>query len=392
MKVEIMLKGLPVAVLGDADASRQALARYRRAGALVSHYECPEAFGESLSSAAAAPEKLAPDQPAPEKLAPDQCAPRAAAPARPALVAVVRNPGNAAYDAAWSPVVDRFRALGVPVVEEPPAGPRGHVTLVGGGPGSRGLLTVDAVEALRDADVVLFDRLAPWRDLAELTTGLLVDVGKLPGHHKVPQDEINRLLVEHAVGRVDGSERTAGAGRTGGAGANVVRLKGGDPFVFGRGAEEAAACAEAGVPVRVVSGISSSIAVPAAAGIPVTHRNMSHAFTVVSGHAPLSDAEHRHLAGLAGEGGTVVVLMGIANLPHLAAGLGRAGLTAQTPLAVVERGHQPGQRTTLTTLGAATVDTAGCANPAVIVIGEVVRLAADGTGAAALAAGLVGAA
>ncbi|WP_077489763.1 uroporphyrinogen-III C-methyltransferase [Sinomonas mesophila] len=337
MQVSLNLEGLPVVVLGAADDARQALARYRRAGAALAHFESPAAYRAAV-----------------------------ALPSRPALVAVVGLQGGRAHDAEWAPVLERYRVLGVPRVDEPAAGPRGHVTLVGGGPGSRGLLTVDAVEALRDADVVLFDRLAPWRELAELTTAQLVDVGKLPGHHKVPQVEINRLIVEHAR-----------------AGANVVRLKGGDPFVFGRGGEEAAACAEAGIPVRVVSGISSSIAVPAAAGIPVTHRNVSHAFTVVSGHAPLTDDEHRHLAGLGTAGGTIVVLMGIANLPHLAAGLRRSGMPATMPLAVVERGHQAGQKTTLTELGRAEADTARCANPAVIVIGEVVRLAGIGSRAAA---------
>ncbi|MDQ4490368.1 uroporphyrinogen-III C-methyltransferase [Sinomonas sp. ASV486] len=348
MELTLSLEGLPVVVLGDADESRQVLARYRKAGAHITFFDSPESY---MSSAAVPP--------------------------RPALVAVVgRSPrSHAAHDGAWSTVLDHYRRLGVPLVTEPPAGLRGHVALVGGGPGSLGLLTVDAVEALRDADIVLFDRLAPWRELEELTTARLVDVGKLPGHHKVPQGEINRLIVEYALVGINGRP------------ANVVRLKGGDPFVFGRGAEEAAACAEAGVPVRIVSGISSSIAVPAAAGIPVTHRNVSHSFTVISGHAPLTDAEHLHLAGLAAEGGTVVVLMGIANLPHLAAGLRRSGLSAQMPLAVVERGHLAGQRTTVTALGSAEADTAGCANPAVIVIGEVVRLAGSGSTADEAAAG-----
>ena len=340
MQVSLNLEGLPVVVLGTADDARQALARYRRAGAAVAHFDSPTAYRAAV-----------------------------ALPSRPALVAVVG--AGRAHDADWAPVLGHYRTLGVPVVEEPAAGARGHVTLVGGGPGSRGLLTVDAVEALRDADVVLFDRLAPWRELAELTTAQLVDVGKLPGHHKVPQEEINRLIVEYAQRGVDGRP------------ANVVRLKGGDPFVFGRGGEEAVACAAAGIPVRIVSGISSSIAVPAAAGIPVTHRNVSHSFTVVSGHAPLTDDEHRHLAGLGTAGGTIVVLMGIANLPHLAAGLRRAGMPATMPLAVVERGHQAGQTTTLTELGRAEADTARCANPAVIVIGEVVRLAGTGSRAAA---------
>ncbi|WP_336852868.1 uroporphyrinogen-III C-methyltransferase [Sinomonas albida] len=346
MQLEITLEGATVVLLGEADASRQALLRYRRAGAAVAHFDSAAAFMAQAGSPA-----------------------HPALPARPGLVAVVgslsasgKHHGATNDDGEWAPVVDHYRRAGVPIVREPAAGARGHVTLVGGGPGSRGLLTVDAVEALRDADVVLFDRLAPWRELERLTTAQLVDVGKLPGHHKVPQGEINRLLVEFAK-----------------AGSNVVRLKGGDPFVFGRGGEEAAACAEAGVPLRVVSGISSSIAVPAAAGIPVTHREVSHCFTVISGHAPLTASEHEHLAGL---GGTIVVLMGVANLPHLASGLRRAGMPLDTPVAVVERGHQAGQRTTVTELGRAEADTSACGNPAVIVIGDVVRLA-GGAGRAA---------
>ncbi|GAB4099104.1 uroporphyrinogen-III C-methyltransferase [Sinomonas halotolerans] len=351
LSLSLSLEGLPVVVLGDAEESRQALARYRRAGARIAFYDSPEAYLGAV-----------------------------AVPSRPALVAVVGSAAQrsaaGAPDAGWAPVLAHYRTLGVPQVQEPAAGPRGHVTLVGGGPGSRGLLTSDALEALRDADVVLYDRLAPWQELAGLTAAQLIDVGKLPGHHKVPQEEINRLIVEHAQHGC------------GGRGANVVRLKGGDPFVFGRGGEEAAACAAAGVPVRVVSGISSAVAVPAAAGIPVTHRGVSHSFTVVSGHAPLTSTEHESLAGLAAEGGTVVVLMGIATLPHLAAGLRRAGLDSGTPLAVVERGHLAGQRTTVTELGRAEAETGGCANPAVIVIGEVVRLA--GFGAAGAAAELEG--
>ncbi|WP_138443668.1 uroporphyrinogen-III C-methyltransferase [Sinomonas susongensis] len=364
MQLEMALDGTAVVLLGEADDARQALARYQRAGAALTHVGSPAAF------------------------------PAAALPARPALVAVVRpSAGNGAGhdDGAWAPALEHYRRAGVPIVREPAAGRRGHVTLVGGGPGSQGLLTVDAVEALRDADVVLFDRLAPWRGVERLTTAELVDVGKLPGHHKVPQEEINRLLVEHA------------RGAEGRRGLNVVRLKGGDPFVFGRGGEEAAACAAAGVPVRVVSGISSAVAVPAAAGIPVTHREVSHSFTVISGHAPLTSREHLHLAGLCASGGTLVVLMGIANLPHLAAGLRSAGLPLETPLAVVERGHLAGQRTTMTNLGRAEADTAACGNPAVIVVGEVVRVAdalrgdvderglADERGLRGLAGALIGA-
>ncbi|BDZ56164.1 hypothetical protein GCM10025870_32370 [Agromyces marinus] len=146
----------------------------------------------------------------------------------------------------------------------------GRVTLVGGGPGDADLLTIAAVRALATADVVLYDRLAPHEALADLAPGAdLVDVGKRPGHHALPQSGIEALLVEHAR-----------------AGRHAVRLKGGDPYVLGRGGEEVLACRRAGVPVAVVPGITSAIAVPAAAGIPLTHRGVSHLFTVVSGHAP----------------------------------------------------------------------------------------------------------
>ncbi|MGN8027100.1 uroporphyrinogen-III C-methyltransferase [Microbacterium sp. 22242] len=238
---------------------------------------------------------------------------------------------------------------------------RGSVTLVGGGPGDPDLLTVAAVRALGEADVVLFDRLAPHQALAELAPGAaLIDVGKRPGHHPIPQQEIERLLVAHAQ-----------------AGARVVRLKGGDPFVFGRGGEEAEACRRAGIPVRVVPGVTSAIAVPGAAGIPVTHREVSRLFTVVSGHAPLSDAELEHLAGL---GGTIVILMGVSNLPSITAGLQRFGMAATIPVAVVERGFAAAQRTTFAELATAraVAERAGVVSPAVVVIGEVVRLARDG--------------
>ncbi|WP_394552374.1 uroporphyrinogen-III C-methyltransferase [Agromyces sp. MMS24-JH15] len=237
----------------------------------------------------------------------------------------------------------------------------GRVTLVGGGPGDPELLTLRAVRALGEADVVLYDRLAPRSELERLApNALLVDVGKRPGHHAVPQGRIEELMVDHAL-----------------RGAHVVRLKGGDPYVFGRGSEEVLACRRAGVPVEVVPGVSSAIAVPASAGIPLTHRGLTHLFTVVSGHAPLTDDEHRHLAGL---GGTIVVLMGVNTLPQLAAGLLRSGLSATTPVAVVERGFSTDQRTTVAELGDIVIaaGVAGVSSPAVIVVGEVVRLAQDG--------------
>lgn len=234
-------------------------------------------------------------------------------------------------------------------------GRAGHITLVGGGPGPADLLTLRAAKALAAADVVFFDRLGPTADLAELAPrATFVDVGKAPGHHKVPQEEITARMIEGAQ-----------------SGLQVVRLKGGDPFVFGRGGEEMAGAVAAGVTVTVVPGISSSIAVPGAAGIPVTHRHVSHLFTVVSGHAPLSTSEYKHLAGL---GGTIVVLMGIGTLPSLVAGLHRAGLAHDVPVAIVEEGFGPAQRTTLATLGTIVNASSLCRNPAVIVIGEVVKL------------------
>jgi uroporphyrin-III C-methyltransferase len=269
------------------------------------------------------------------------------------LVAAVDDGGP-----GWAALPAACREHGVLLVREQAAAPGGQVTLVGGGPGTEDLLTVRALDALREADVVFYDRLAPHRNLARLAPGAqLVDVGKRPGHHPVAQPEIERLLVESAL-----------------TGNNVVRLKGGDPFVFGRGGEEVASCARAGVPVSVVPGVTSAIAVPAAAGIPVTHREVSRMFTVVSGHQPLTEEEHRHLAGL---GGTIVVLMGVGTLPQLAAGLRRAGMAADVPAAVVERGYSDSQRTTVSSLsGIVTAAAAArCKSPAVLVIGEVVRQA-----------------
>lgn len=234
----------------------------------------------------------------------------------------------------------------------------GRVFLVGGGPGDEDLLTLGAVKALSQADVVLFDRLAPHRRLAELAPhAVLIDVGKTPGHHPIPQAQIEKLLVDHA-----------------GAGSCVVRLKGGDPFVFGRGGEEVLACRRAGIEVSVIPGVSSAVAVPAAAGIAVTHREVSRMFTVVSGHAPLSETELKGLAGLAS---TIVVLMGVSNLPQITQGLMRHGLSAATPIAVIERGYTTEQRSLFSSLDRIVYDAAaaGVTSPAVLVIGEVVALA-----------------
>lgn len=237
----------------------------------------------------------------------------------------------------------------------------GQVTLVGGGPGTGELLTVAAVSALRLATVVLYDRLAPHETLRALAPqAILINVGKNPGNHAISQTDIEALLVGHAL-----------------TGARVVRLKGGDPYVFGRGSEEVLACHRNGIPVTVISGVTSAIAVPAAAGIPLTHRGLSRGFTVMSGHAPLTD---RELEGLTLLGSTIVVLMGVGTLPTLSQGLLRHGMPAEMPVAIIERGFSQTQRTTISTLGTVLVESArvGVTSPAVLVIGDVVRLAYRG--------------
>lgn len=227
----------------------------------------------------------------------------------------------------------------------------GHVTLVGAGPGA-GLITVAGLAALRAAEVVVTDRLVDRTLLTQLPDSVeIIDAGKAPHRHAMTQDEINACIVEQAL-----------------AGRNVVRLKGGDPFVFGRGGEEVLACEGAGIPVTVIPGVTSAVAAPAVAGIPVTHRGVSSQFTVVS--APSQD----DFAKLAQVGGTLVFLMGVAALPKIVEGLTRGGLDAHTPLAFVERAYLPGQRVTVSSLGAALADahSVQVENPAVIVVGDVV--------------------
>jgi len=233
----------------------------------------------------------------------------------------------------------------------------GSVVLVGGGPGEPDLLTLRGRRELAAADVVVVDRLAPQAVLDELAPGVLIlDVGKVPGRHPVPQHGINRLLVEHAT-----------------AGRRVVRLKGGDPYLLGRGGEEVAACREAGVAVTVVPGVTSAFAVPAAAGIPVTHRGLSRQVTVLSGH----DAGDITWANYADGAGTLVVLMGVAALPAICAGLLAAGMNPQTTAAVIEDGWSVQQRVTSGTVGdiVRRATDVGVGSPAVIVIGNVAELA-----------------
>ncbi|MDQ0632891.1 uroporphyrin-III C-methyltransferase/precorrin-2 dehydrogenase/sirohydrochlorin ferrochelatase [Arthrobacter pascens] len=229
----------------------------------------------------------------------------------------------------------------------------GSVALVGGGPGDTGLITVRGRRLLGQADVVVADRLGPRELLKELAPDVrVIEVGKTPGHHPVPQSEINRVLVEEAL-----------------KGNRVVRLKGGDPYVLGRGGEEAEYCRQHGVEVEVVSGVTSAISVPAAAGIPVTHRGLAKGFSVVTGHEELSEVPAR-------ADHTIVLLMGVGQLRESAAALAGAGLPQDTPVGIVENGYLPDQRVTIGTLGsiADQAEAIGVANPAVIVIGDVVRV------------------
>lgn len=344
MQIELDVSMREVVVFGTPAGARRVVRRFVAAGAQV-----------TLVSAESAP-------PVERRVATVHYVEQPASTDTPGLLELAR--------AAWSVVVvDAEPAVAERVVElcgglrvlvqrQPPAELAGSVSLVGGGPGDTRLLTLEACEALREADVVFFDRLAPTDDLADLAPGAeLIDVGKMPYHHPVDQRSIEGLMTARAL-----------------AGDCVVRLKGGDPFVFGRGGEEMLACLAAGVRVRVVPGVSSSFAVPAACGIPVTHRGISHAVTVISGHVPPSRTE---LTALVQLGGTIVVLMGIASLQQIVAGLCDSGMASSMPAAVVERGFSPSQRSTFTTLGrlAAEVRLLGVCSPAVVVIGEVVSVA-----------------
>jgi uroporphyrin-III C-methyltransferase/precorrin-2 dehydrogenase/sirohydrochlorin ferrochelatase len=239
----------------------------------------------------------------------------------------------------------------------------GMVILVGGGPGDPELLTLKGFQALADADVVVVDRLAPLAVLDGLREGVeIIDVSKIPRGRFTPQEEINEVLVARArAGRV------------------VVRLKGGDSFVFGRGMEEVIACKEAGVPVQVIPGVSSATAAPELAGIPLTHRGISQGFTVVSGHlVPGDPSGTLDWEALARGGTTLVVLMGAATLASIAGALLDAGRPGDTPVACVMDGGLPAQKVVLTTLAA--VVSSGpppqLRSPAVIVIGAVAAFAA----------------
>ena len=236
------------------------------------------------------------------------------------------------------------------------------VVLVGGGPGEPELVTVAARHALATADVVVADRLAPRELLDELGPDVeLIDVAKLPRGRSASQQTINEVIIDRAR-----------------AGKRVVRFKGGDNFVFGRGYEELLACAAADVPVTVVPGLSSAIAVPARVGIPVTHRGIAHEFTVISGHLPPGHPDSLVAwDAVAGLRGTLVLLMAVDNAPAIAEALLAGGRDAATPVAVIVDGTMPTERTVLSTLGTLAADLAAhrVVPPAIIVVGEVVAVA-----------------
>jgi len=235
---------------------------------------------------------------------------------------------------------------------------RGKVFLVGAGPGDPGLLTRKAEHVIKDADVVLYDKLVDERILALVPRETeLLDVGKDPNRHRVPQHKINDLLVSYAR-----------------QGKSVVRLKGGDPFVFGRGGEEAEELTKHGIDVEVVPGISSAVAVPAYAGIPVTHRDYASSVTIITGHEAAGNALQWEV--LAQLDGTLVVLMGVGTLAENVANLIACGKNAQTPAAIIAQGTTPHQKVVVGTLSDITrkAKYAGLKTPAVLIIGNVVKL------------------
>ena len=243
-------------------------------------------------------------------------------------------------------------------------GHRGGVAIIGGGPGDPGLITVRGRQLLAEADVVLTDRLAPTSLLDELPADVeIIDVSKIPYGRAMPQDQINATLIERAR-----------------AGRFVARLKGGDPFVFGRGAEEVLACLRAGVPVTVVPGVTSAVGVPTSAWLPVTHRGVAQEFHVVSVHVPPGDDRSTvDWALLAGSPGTLVLLMAVQRIGAVAAELLRHGRNPDTPVFVIADGTMPTQRTINSTLEQVEgmVTREGIRPPAIVVVGAVVNVAAE---------------
>ncbi len=236
---------------------------------------------------------------------------------------------------------------------------KGKVYLVGAGPGDPGLITVRALQLLRGAAVVVYDQLVNPVLLEEApATAERIFVGKQAGRHCIAQSEINGVLIRYAR-----------------LGHEVVRLKGGDPFVFGRGGEEAEALADAGIPFEIVPGVSSAVAVPAYAGIPLTHRKFASSFAVVTGHEARKSQDSVDWAKLATAVDTLVILMGLSNLPIIVAELLAHGRSPETPAAVIRRGTTEGQEAIFGTLTDIVEKSALIEPPALIVVGDVVSLA-----------------
>jgi uroporphyrin-III C-methyltransferase/precorrin-2 dehydrogenase/sirohydrochlorin ferrochelatase len=295
---------------------------------------------------------------------------------------------NAEASAAWTPASGRADDVRVGVLSGDPRrsaairdailaglrtgqlsarhgrGHRGGVAIIGGGPGDPGLITVRGRQLLAEADVVLTDRLAPRSLLDELPADVeVIDVSKIPYGRAMPQEQINATLIERAK-----------------AGRFVARLKGGDPFVFGRGAEEVLACLRAGVPVTVVPGVTSAVGVPTSVGLPVTHRGVAQEFHVVSVHVPPGDDRSTvDWALLGGSTGTLVLLMAVQQIGAVVAELLRHGRSPDTPVSVIADGTMPTQRTINSSLEQVEgiVTREGIRPPAIVVVGDVVNVAAE---------------
>jgi uroporphyrin-III C-methyltransferase/precorrin-2 dehydrogenase/sirohydrochlorin ferrochelatase len=270
--------------------------------------------------------------------------------------------GDPARDAKIADVAEgrRVWAVRTPAALQMDPALAGSVSIVGGGPGDPGLITVRGAALLAEADVVVADRLGPVSLIETLAPNAqIIDASKVPhGGRSMPQSQINEHLIAQArVGR------------------RVVRLKGGDPFVFGRGMEEIEACLAAGIPVQVVPGVTSAIAVPGLAGVPVTHRGLTQAFTVVSGHVPPGHPDSQvDWAALAASGATLVLLMAVRTLPAIAAALLEAGLAPATATTSIVDGASPQQRIIRSSLADLASIADQLAAPAVTVIGAVAGL------------------
>ena len=240
---------------------------------------------------------------------------------------------------------------------------QGIVYLVGAGPGDAGLLTVKALRLIEQADVVVYDRLVSPEVLALIPPGVTrIAVGKAPGHHCVPQAQINELLVSVAC-----------------KGRRVVRLKGGDPFIFGRGSEEALHLKHQGIPFEVIPGVTAAAAASAYAGIPLTHRGLSRTVHLVTGHQRDDEPLDLPWDSLAAGDATLAVYMGLGNLGLICERLAAAGLDPATPAAAIQAGTTPEQRRVLASLATlpGAVESSGMQAPVMLIIGRVVRLAAD---------------